>query len=173
MLVRSYQAIWVSSRSHAGVSSGRAAAPASGSGTGSIGLGARNCMLSRPRSIRARPLCQQGLSGKLTTLNTPVETWLEAVRGAARRGELLTAVDLAEQGLSEWPDELWLKHASVLALARAGATEEAAARFERYGLADAEEEDVAGLGARLAKDLALATAGPERLRGAATAGDLY
>jgi class 3 adenylate cyclase len=109
----------------------------------------------------------------LAPLITSVESWLEAVRGAARRGELLTAVDLAEQGLSEWPDELWLKHASVLALARAGATEAAAARFERYGLANAEEEDVAGLGARLAKDLALATAGPERLRGAATAGDLY
>ena len=46
--------------------------------------------------------------------------WLEAVRGAERRGELLTAFDLAEQGLAEHPDDLWLKHRAVLALARAG-----------------------------------------------------
>jgi len=63
----------------------------------------------------------------------PATDWLEAVKDAERRGELLTAVDLAEQGLAERPDDLWLKHRAVLALARAGATEEAARRFERYG----------------------------------------
>jgi class 3 adenylate cyclase len=106
-------------------------------------------------------------------LVAPVEKWLEAVGTAERRGELLTAVDVAEQGLSEYPDELWLKHGSVLALARAGATEEAARRFEGYGLSSSAEEDVAALGARIAKDLALAAAGTERLTRAATARDLY
>ena len=88
-------------------------------------------------------------------MNRPVTDWLEAVKDAERRGELLTAVDLAEQGLAERPDDLWLKHRAVLALARAGATEEAARRFERYGLPASDEEDIAALGARIAKDLAL------------------
>jgi hypothetical protein len=99
--------------------------------------------------------------------------WLEAVKSAERRGELLTAVDLAEQGLGEHPDDLWLKHRAVLALARAGATDEAAQRFERHGLAASSEEDVAALDARIAKDVALALAGPERRREAVRARDLY
>ena len=102
-----------------------------------------------------------------------MEKWLDAVRRSERRGELLTAVDLAEQGLAEWPDELWLKHASVLALARAGATEEAAARFRRYRLSESQEEDVAALGARIAKDRALAATDAERAVRAAGARDLY
>ena len=87
----------------------------------------------------------------------PATDWLEAVKDAERRGELLTAVDLAEQGLAERPDDLWLKHRAVLALARAGATEEAARRFERYGLEATDEDDIAALGARIAKDIALET----------------
>ena len=102
-----------------------------------------------------------------------MENWVEAVRDAERRGELLSAVDIAEQGLEEYPDDLWLKHRAVLALARAGATEEAARRFERFGLADHEDEDIAALGARIAKDLALAATGAERRREAAHARDLY
>ncbi len=78
-----------------------------------------------------------------------------------RRGELLTAFDLAERGLGEHPDDLWLKHRAVLALARAGATEEAARRFEEYGLAGVQDEDVAALHARIFKDLALASEGGE------------
>ena len=93
-------------------------------------------------------------------MSRPDTDWLEAVRGAERRGELLTAVDLAEQGLAGHPDDLWLKHRAVLALARAGATREAARRFERYGLAATDEEDMAALGARIAKDQALEAAAP-------------
>ena len=99
--------------------------------------------------------------------------WIESVKDAERRGELLAAVDLAEQGLAEFPDELWLKWASVLALARAGATDEAAKRFERHRLASSQEEDIAALGARIAKDLALSTTGSERRRTAKRARDLY
>jgi class 3 adenylate cyclase len=90
-------------------------------------------------------------------VSRPAGEWLEAVRGAERRGELLTAFDLAEQGLAEHPDDLWLKHRAVLALARAGATREAERRFLRYGLLAAAEgeEDIAALAARISKDLAL------------------
>lgn len=99
--------------------------------------------------------------------------WLEAVRLEERRGELLSAFDLAERGLAEHPDDVWLKHRAVLALARAGATEEAGRRFEQYGLAGVPDEDVAALQARIAKDLALAAAGPERCTQAARAAQLY
>ena len=106
-------------------------------------------------------------------MSRPDTDWQEAVRGAERRGELLTAVDLAEQGLAEHPDDLWLKHRAVLALARAGATGEAARRFERYGLAATDEEDIAALGARIAKDLALEAAAAGRRAEAVRARDLY
>jgi hypothetical protein len=99
--------------------------------------------------------------------------WLDAVRREERRGELLTAFDLARRGLAEHPDDLWLKHRAVLALARAGATEEAARRFEEYGLRGVEEEDVASLHARISKDLALAADGDERRSEAADAAELY
>src|SRR3954454_4784612 len=80
----------------------------------------------------------------------------EAVLEAERRGELLTAFDLAERGLAENPDDVWLKHRAVLALARAGSTGEAARRFGEYGLAGVDDEDVAALQARIAKDEAIA-----------------
>ena len=101
--------------------------------------------------------------------------WLEAVRREERRGELLTAFDVAQRGLAEHPDDVGLAHRAVLALARAGATEEAARHFELYGL-DAvanDDEDVAALRARIAKDVALGSDGPARTREAARAAELY
>src|SRR4051812_10257342 len=83
----------------------------------------------------------------------------EAVLEAERRGELLMAFDLAERALAERPDDVWLKHRAVLALARTGSTGEAARRFVDFGLAGVEEEDVAALQARIAKDQAIATGG--------------
>lgn len=99
--------------------------------------------------------------------------WLEAVRREERRGELIAAFDTAERGLAEHPDDLPLKHRAVLALARAGATEEAARRFAAYGLARVGDEDVAALRARIAKDVALAQRGTARGRAAARAAELY
>ena len=101
------------------------------------------------------------------------EEWREAVEDAVRRGELLLAVDIAERGLAEHPNDLWLKHRAVLALARSGSTAEAARRFDEYGLGGAEEEDVAALGARIAKDEALAAAGPLRRQQALRAAGEY
>ena len=101
------------------------------------------------------------------------EWWLQAVRREERRGELLTAFDLAERGLAEHPGDLWLEHRAVLALARAGATEQAAERLRRAGLDRRGEEDIAALRARIAKDVALAAEAEQRARGATDAAELY
>jgi hypothetical protein len=99
--------------------------------------------------------------------------WLAAVVQAERRGELLTAFDLAEQGLDEHPGDVALQHRAVLALARAGSTEQAARRFTEYELAAVASEDVRALEARIAKDFALAADGGERRRLAARSALLY
>lgn len=99
--------------------------------------------------------------------------WLDDVLAAERRGELLSAVDLAERGLEEHPGDLDLQHRVVLALARAGSTEQAARRFEEYGLGAVDAEDVQALEARLAKDVALATDGGRRRQLALRSAELY
>ncbi len=103
----------------------------------------------------------------------PADQWLEAVKREERRGELLAAFDIAERGLAQHPDDLALKHRAVLALARAGATEEAARRFDEYGLGSFDDEDIAALHARIAKDTALGTEGVEREQRAQSAADAY
>jgi class 3 adenylate cyclase len=92
----------------------------------------------------------------------------EAVLEAERRGELLMEFDLADRALAEHPDDQWMKHRAVLALARMGSTGEAARRFVEFGLSGVEDEDVAALEARIAKDQATAAGG-----GFAAAGALY
>ena len=100
--------------------------------------------------------------------------WLAAARDAERRGELLEAIDLAERGLERHPDDLALRHRAVLCLARSGATEQAAERYRRYRLAEHEDdEDVAALGARIAKDRALALPSADRSDAAGRAADAY
>jgi Tetratricopeptide Repeats-Sensor/Adenylate and Guanylate cyclase catalytic domain len=103
----------------------------------------------------------------------PVTAWVERVRDAERRGELLAAFDLAERGLAEHPEDLWLRHRAVLALARAGSTDEAQRRFTAYGLASVDDEDVQALSARIAKDVALSAQGVERRQEARRAAELY
>ena len=103
----------------------------------------------------------------------PVEAWVAAVQAAERRGEPLSAFDLAERGLEQHPDDVWLRHRAVLALARAGSTIEAQRRFDAYDLASVDDADVQALRARIAKDVALAATGVERRREAARAADLY
>ena len=96
-----------------------------------------------------------------------------AILAAEQRGELLLAFDLAEQALAQEPGDRWLQHRAVLALARAGSTEEAERRFREYGLEQVENEEAWSLSARLRKDRALASTGPERRRRAAEAAALY
>jgi hypothetical protein len=99
--------------------------------------------------------------------------WLEAVVAEERRGELLTAFDLAERALVEHPHDRALQHRAVLALARAGSTDLAAERFEQYSLGSDASEDVRALEARIAKDRALAAEGEERRRLARNSSALY
>ena len=101
------------------------------------------------------------------------EQWLSQAIEADRRGDFLAAYDIARRGLETHPNELWLKHRAVLALARSGATEQARAMFRDLGLEGAAEEDIAALDARLAKDHALAAKGQERVARARKAADDY
>jgi class 3 adenylate cyclase len=109
----------------------------------------------------------------VTTAAPDVLAWRQAVLDAERRGELLSAVDAAEQALREHPGDRWLQHRAVLALARAGSTEEAMRRFRAYGLEQVQDEDAKALEARLEKDLALAEEGEGRRVAAARAAALY
>jgi class 3 adenylate cyclase len=101
------------------------------------------------------------------------EAWLESVRDAERRGELLSAFDLAEQGLEEYPGEVALRYRAVLSLARTGSTSQAARRFIQFDLSSVDTEDVAALEARIQKDEALAATGSERRWLAARAATAY
>ena len=92
---------------------------------------------------------------------------------AERRGEVLAAADLAERGLEEHPDDVALRYHSVLALARAGSTAQAASRFAAYGLGDLDDGEVQALGARIAKDVALGAHGDERRRVALESAERY
>ncbi|MGI9051976.1 MAG: TRAFs-binding domain-containing protein [Ilumatobacteraceae bacterium] len=85
------------------------------------------------------------------------------VRRLIGRTEYLAAFDVADRALAEQPHDVALQHLAVLALARAGATDNAADRLMRSGLlAHADEcddelaEDVLALEARVSKDRAFA-----------------
>jgi len=99
--------------------------------------------------------------------------WLDDVLAAERSGELLSAFDLAERGLEEHAGNVELQYRAVLALARAGSTEQAARRFEEYGLRAVGTEDARALEARIAKDVALAAPRGERARLALRSAALY
>ncbi len=91
------------------------------------------------------------------------------IRAAIRTGDLFRACDLADAALAEWPDDRLLQYLSVLALVRAGATDEAMARRSKYGLRAERLEgqldvDIASLEGRLLKDKALLAGEPERSR---------
>ena len=92
------------------------------------------------------------------------DRWLAEVLQAERRGELLTAFDLAERGLDEHPGVVSLRFHAVLVLARTGSTTQAMRRFIELDLTSVDSEDTASLRARLAKDLALMASGNERRR---------
>jgi class 3 adenylate cyclase len=99
--------------------------------------------------------------------------WLARVRQFERRGELLLAYDTALQGLEAHPGEVWLAHRAVLNLAKAGATTRAQAEFAKLGLERSGEPDVVALGARIAKDRALAAVDTHRPALLSHAADLY
>src|SRR4051812_20099002 len=99
--------------------------------------------------------------------------WLARVRDLERRGDLLLAYDTAMQALEAHPGDVWLAHRAVLNLAKAGATARAQAELVRLALDRSTEADVMALGARIAKDRALAARGAERPLLLARAADEY
>ena len=101
------------------------------------------------------------------------EEWVAKVEGVERAGDFLTAYDLANRGLEAHPDHLGLRYLAVRTLARSGATEQARARFDEYGLAGRPEVDISALGARLEKDYALEAEGAERASRAVITAGLY
>ena len=77
----------------------------------------------------SRPSTTSGTTSSADAgVTRPASGWLEAVKGAERRGELLTAFDLAEQGLAEHPGR-------PLAEAPRGARARARGRHGRGGAA--------------------------------------
>jgi len=104
---------------------------------------------------------------------TDPSTWLAKVRQLEARGELLLAFDTALHGLEEHPGDLRLSHRAVLNLAKAGATANAEMEFERLGLENSDDADVAALKARIAKDHALDAVGEVRTTLLSHAADLY
>lgn len=104
---------------------------------------------------------------------TDPSTWLAQVRQLEARGELLLAFDTALHGLEEHPGDLRLSHRAVLNLAKAGATANAEMEFERLGLENSDDADVAALKARIAKDHALDATGEVRTTLLTHAADLY
>jgi class 3 adenylate cyclase len=91
------------------------------------------------------------------------QSWLNDARSHAAAGDHLLAYDVATHGLERHPGDAALKHAAVLALARSGATVKARERYSELGLGNVSRGDVpselytdiASLGARIARDLAL------------------
>jgi class 3 adenylate cyclase len=122
-----------------------------------------------------------------TRVTMPTKTateWLAEVRRCESEAELFRAYDLAWQGLEEYPEDAPLKHRAVLCLASTGASARAAEEFQRLNLGpfagDAPPDapsalvyDIASLEARLLKDEAVATTGPERKKKLLVAGDAY
>lgn len=96
-----------------------------------------------------------------------------AVRALIRQGEYLKAYDRAQPLLEAAPDDVTFKHLSTLALARAGATEQALAAFRDLGLTDVRDEEVTSLFGRLNKDIGLAASGPARAAALRLAIDAY
>src|ERR1700693_4224081 len=96
-----------------------------------------------------------------TVPEKPLEAWRNDIREAMGRGELLQVYDLAERALEAFPEDVNLRFAAVLALARMGAPRQARARYDTFKLAEITEGDpallldLAALDARIAKDMAL------------------
>jgi hypothetical protein len=106
---------------------------------------------------------------------------LVRARGAIARGDVLIAYDEALTALEARPEDLEARFLAALALTRAGAAERARDAVTQLmdclgdgeGLPTRLREDVEALGARLAKDDALATSGPEQRGRLERAAELY
>lgn len=87
----------------------------------------------------------------------------DAINSLIRRGEYLAAMDQARLHLKANPGADDVRYLGLLALARSGATKTAIRWYTEAGLANSDNTDYRALGARLAKDLALASSGTGRI----------
>ncbi|MBO9545946.1 adenylate cyclase [Caulobacter sp.] len=87
----------------------------------------------------------------------------DQVAALIRRGEILAAYDIARAALEAGETSRDVAYAAVLCLARSGAIDFARSEYVRLGLDRADDSDAVALGARLLKDVALATHGPRRI----------
>ncbi len=88
--------------------------------------------------------------------------WIDRVRTAERSGDLIVAYDVAMRGLTEHHDSIVLRYLATRALARSGATNHASAMYEHFRLDRQRNTDIASLGARIAKDVALTASAGRR-----------
>lgn len=102
-----------------------------------------------------------------------LQEWRAIVQHFEGRGSVLRAYDATVRAREHYPDDLWLKHRAVLALARSGATDMATRRYHEFALDKERDEDAAALGARLAKDRVWLAEAEQRRRRAAAAADAY
>ncbi len=105
----------------------------------------------------------------------------EAVKDLIERTQHLQAYDLAARMIESGSAEPEIRYLAVLALARSGATTQARRRFEQFGLGSIDPGsvsprlafEIAGLAARLDKDMAMASEGEERQRWAERSASRY
>ncbi len=101
-----------------------------------------------------------------------VSGWLARIALVRRVGDHLRTYDLSQRALQDWPGEMVFEHQAILALARAGASDNARVRYDKLvasGRLDAITdprlaEDLAALDGRLWKDLAQRSPPAEALR---------
>lgn len=88
-----------------------------------------------------------------------MSTALQEVKDLISKGEFFKAYDAAVQALQTQADNTALQHRALLALANAGASQLAMARFVEMGLPNSKDLDVQCLLARLHKDMGFAQKG--------------
>lgn len=101
------------------------------------------------------------------------DTWLKRVRACEKVGEFFRAYDTACRGLVACPRDRELRYRAVLALARAGATEQAVKQYHELKLDRARDVDSRSLYARLMKDRAYVAPSERRPTELAGAAALY
>jgi hypothetical protein len=96
------------------------------------------------------------------------------IAASMRRGDLVEAYDIARREMAQARDARPFAYASVLCLARSGATGFAFDEYRRLGLDRVEDDErIGALGGRLLKDMALQAGGEERTRIARASADAY
>ncbi len=108
-----------------------------------------------------------------------IQEIVERVEKAESLGQFLTAADRAREALDALEDDLQqsdrttLRYLQVRSMARAGATSAAAQLYKNYELRSVDEADYQSLHARILKDQAFETYGPERAERLAEAARAY